>query len=463
VTIVISSTSAATVTVTALVQTGGVWSTTANLSALPQGALTARATVTTTVEGTTLTSLPDTQGSVKDTVGHTVVITQNADTLDGAATIAGSKDDDKLNIVEARNGVTYTLTFDTAVDTLTAADLDIIGGGTVRGTPSANAAKTVWTVVVDPSPSNTGSLDLRLKDAKLTTLTDAAGNPATVTNAGVVSHDTVAPVATFTDPNGINTGLSTDLVLDGKAIFVLDGNEAASNYTIGLTKAVTADTITQVSFEGLGSASLTNQSTVTLNQAPLAALAQGFYSLEVRAVDEAGNTSVSYQVIGKNTGGFPSTGLVSTLGANNALTGDNNDNFFINRAGVHETMTLGGAADRDTVFVLKTGLGPVGTPDQLTINDFNIGAGMDRLRLDDLFSGSATHNQIRFEGVDLDSNGTLESTRIFVNTAGGLTGSNATALTSTAEQIITLANVAAPTQNLSDPNALIARPDWLIL
>lgn len=240
-------------------------------------------------------------------------------------------------------------------------------------------------------------------------------------------------------------------------IFVLNGNEAATDYTIGLTSN---DTISQVSFEGTGSASLTSQSTATLNQAALVTLAQGFYSLDVRTVDEAGNTGTSRQIIGKNTGGFPSSGFVSTLDANNALTGDNDDNFFINRSGVHESMTLGGAADRDTVFVLKTGLGTVGAADQLTINDFNTDAGMDRLRLDDLFSGSATHNQIRFEGLDLDNNGTLESTRMYVNTAGGLNGAS---LADTAEQIITLVNVVAPTQSLLDPNAAIARPDWLIL
>jgi large repetitive protein len=460
VTITVSGTSGTPATFTAQVQTGGTWTTTADLTAFPQGTLTASATVRTTIDGQTITSQPDTQSSVKDTIAHTVVITQNFSALNGAATIAGSKADSTLNIAEAKDGVTYTLTFDTAVDTLTAADLQIIGGGTVRGTPTANAAKTVWTVVVDPTPANTGTLDLRLSSAKLATLADAAGNPAAVTNAAVVSHDTVAPVVTFTDPNGLNTGLSTDLALDGQAIFVLNGGESATNYTIGLNKAVAADTITQVTFEGLGSVSLTNQNTATLNQAPLAALAQGFYSLEVRAVDDAGNTSVSRQIIGKNTGGFTSFGFVSALGAGNTMTGNDDDNFFINRSGVHEQITLGGGSDFDTVFFLKTGLGVVGAADQATIFDFNIGN--DKLRLDDLFSGSAAHNQIRFEGVDLDSNGTLESTRMFINTTGGLTGTGA-ALANSAEQIVTLLNVAAPTQNLSDPNALIARPDWLIL
>ena len=460
VTIVVSGTFGTPVTVTATVQAGGAWSTTADLTSLPQGVLTARATVATTVDGSTITSRPDTQDTTKDSIGHRVVITHNANALDGSSSITGSKDDDKLNIAEAKNGVTYTLTFDTAVDTLSATDLDI-SGGTLRGTPTANATKTVWTLVLDPTPSNTGSLDLRLKNTKLATLTDAAGNPAEVTNASLVSHDTVAPLATFSDTRStdptFNTGNSTDLVLDTKRIFVLDGNEAAANYTIGLNST---DTISQVSFEGAGSASLPNQSTVTLNQTALAALAEGFYSLEVRTVDDAGNTSVSQQIIGKNTATFPATNFVSTLGAGNSLTGDNNNNFFINRSGVHESMTLGGAADRDTVFVLKTGLGTVGAADQLTINDFNTGAGMDRLRLDDLFSGSATHNQIRFEGLDLDNNGTLESTRMYVNTAGGLNGAS---LADTAEQIITLVNVVAPTQSLLDPNAAIARPDWLIL
>jgi hypothetical protein len=257
-------------------------------------------------------------------------------------------------------------------------------------------------------------------------------------------------------------------MLDTSAIFVLDGNETAANYAIGLSQTEAGDSFTSVSFEGLGSASLTNQSTVTLNSLGatatdgLAALREGFYSLEVTSVDDAGNTSTARQIIGKNTGTFPSTSFVSVLGAGNTLTGDNNNNFVINRSGVDEIITLGGNSDRDTVFFLKTGLGTTGgSADRATIKDFRTAD--DTLRLDDLFSGTATHNHIRFEGLDLDSNGVMESTRIYVNTSGSLSGTGAT-LANTAEQIITLENVQVSIPNYNDPSlAPFAAPTWLVL
>jgi hypothetical protein len=393
-----------------------------------------------------------------------VVITHNAETLDGSNSIVGSKEDNKLNIAEAKDGVTYTLTFEGPVDTLAVGDLQITGGTVRIGSLQANAAKTIWTVVVDPTPSNTGTLDLTLTSAKIDTLKDAAGNPAAVTTAAAVSHDTIAPMSGFTDKSDASNSTSgTNLILGTTTVFVLDGDDTTANYAIGLTQAVTGDRFTSVSFEGLGSVSLTNQSSVTLNSAGatstdgLSALREGFYSLEVTSVDEAGNTSTARQIIGKNTGTFEPNFFVSSLGNGNTLNGGSGNNFVINRNGVDEIITLGGNSDRDTVFFLKTGLGTVGgSADRATIKDFNTNPNTDTLRLDDLFSGSATHNQIRFEGLDLDINGTLESTRIYVNTTGGLNSAN---LAGTAEQIITLENVAF---SLDTTQPFVA-PTWLVL
>lgn len=429
----------------------GSWSTTVDVSNATDGTLTAKVVARTT---SGIESTEASKDTIKDTAEYKIEITHNAEALAGA--------DGVLNISEANNGVIFSINFESPMHTLTVDELQVTGGTARASTLKSNLDHTVWTVVVDPTPSNSGSMNLTLMSQKLAALNDAAGNPAVVTLADPVAYDILAPVVTFID-SGPNSGDSTDLSLDGIPIFMLDGNDIANSpsYTIGLAKNFDNDQITGVSFEGSGAVSLTNQNKVTLNlvgataQDGLLALQQGFYTLQVAAVDDAGNVSVSRQIIGKNIGDFSSGRFVSVLGTDNSITGDSNSNFVINRVGVHEVITLGGTVDYDKVFFLKTGLGQVGAADHATIKDFS--TARDTLRLDDLFSGSATHNHMGFESLDLDNNGTMESTRIFVNITGGL---NRGDLAGTAEQIITLEKV-----QVAIPNPLLpfVTPAWMVL
>jgi hypothetical protein len=305
-------------------------------------------------------------------------------------------------------------------------------------------------------------LDLTLSTKKINTLFDAAGNPAIVITSSPIWYDTLPPSILFSDINGKNSGFSTDLTLDNEQIFVLNGNETASSYTIGTVKANGLDQTTNILFEGIGSANITSQNTITLNQHSLNALRQGFYSLEVSVTDAVGNTTQAQQIIGKNTGGFPSSGFISVLGPGHTLVGDNNDNFIINRNNIHETVTLGGSMDRDTVFMLKTGLGKTGAADYITIKDFNPTINADILRLDDLFEGPVTHNHIRFESLDLDSNGTLESIRAYINTDGLL--SNNMPLNQTAQQVITLENIQMDIPEYNNASLQpFQHPAWIVI
>lgn len=327
------------------------------------------------------------------------------------------------------------------------------GANTVTVSATVNAAGE-WTVTPSLVSLNEGAITATAVVVVATSL--PSGNITSAADTHNQVKDTVAPVVLFADdPNPSQSIDGNNLQLDGQTIFVLDGTDTTrNNYSIGLSTSVNGDTITGVNFERALAGLNGSKTAATINWASDPSFPQGFFTLAVSAIDDAGNTSISHQIIGKNAGDFASNRFVHNLGAGDTLTGSDNNDFVINRKGVNEQITLGGGADRDTVFFLKTGLGEAGAADRATIKDFS--TARDTLRLDDLFSGSATHSQIRFEGLDLDGNNTLESTRIYVNTKGELNNAN---LAGTAEQIITLENVAF---GLDTTQPFVA-PAWLVL
>jgi predicted nucleic acid-binding protein len=334
---------------------------------------------------------------------------------------------------------------------LAASDLQITGG-TVRGSLQANAAKTIWTVVVDPTPSNTGTLDLTLTSTKIATLKDAAGNPAAVTTAAAVSHDTIAPTVMFQGEASVNPDTTgKDISVDGHNVIVFDAADITGGYSIGLDYS---DMFVNAS---IGRNTISHNSTtktLTFDQAALLALDQGFYTINVNLIDAAGNTSTTQQVIGKNNN-------VKFQADQFDKTNDPGDNFFINRKdGGNTADTIVTGAGDDTIFWLRKFTGEVGASDKTILSDFD--QTKDEINLRDLFleadSGDVTTNSlkyIRFENIDDNVLGGIAETRVHISINGDF-GTDATFDSSRAVQTIDVLN-----QQLSWNGG--TTPNWLVI
>ncbi len=432
---------------TVVVAQDGSWTTTVDLSAPSEGVLTATAVATTTVNGVAVSSAAATRTAVKDTTAdQDIVITHNASDLDGASTLPGSKADNKLNIAETLDGVTYTIRFNKPVQSLVASDLTITGAQ-LRGGPVSSADKTVWTVVVDPLAANNGRLDVTLNSQKLTSFVDPAGNPAGLTVAASVPYDTLVVAPVLVD----NKNAGNDILVGGKAVFILEPPDLLSQYRINLPSELSEPLVfDSFSFRQGGSVSVNSQS-IVVDSTVLNKLAQGLYTIEGRVSDEAGNTAVFQQVIGKTTG---SLGRFVGVDQDDLAQGTGVDNYFINQRGLHETFDLDGSGDNDKVYFLKTGLGTPSAADQATITNFT--PDKDQIVLTDILSSRGAEF-LRFEAVNLNGNAaTLESTKLYISSTGGFSPNDTPAAwQSKADQVVYIRDFVHDTSSTVPPAWLV--------
>ncbi len=315
-----------------------------------------------------------------------------------------------------------------------------ISDGTLTVTVSTTVnAEGEWTVNPSLMLLNQGAVTATAVVSVVTGL--PSGNIASAEDRQVQVKDTVVLTPTFTD----NASATNDIVLAGKSVFILNNTELnnLTGYQIGITSdALDPLTFSSLNFSRGGSL---NGNTVSLTTTELNNLSQGLYTIEVQGEDRAGNTEVFQQVIGKSTGSLG----VYVATENNAATGNPNlDNYFINQKGMNEVLDLDGSGDNDKVYFLKTGLGTPGSADEATIRNFTVGK--DQIVLSDILS-TKTDSFLRFENVDLNGNtATLESTKIYVSTAGAFAaGDNAAALQSKADQVIYIRDFNADVNNLN--------------
>lgn len=312
------------------------------------------------------------------------------------------------------------------------------GANTVTVSATVNAAGE-WTVTPSLVSLNEGAITATAVVAVSSGL--PSGNITSAADTHNQVKDTVVMPPTFTD----NASDTNDISLAGKSVFILDNTELnnLTGYQIGITSN-TSDPLSfsNLSFSRGGSLSA---STISLSTTELNNLSQGLYTIEVRGTDQAGNTEVFQQVIGKSTGSLGT--FVAT--SNNTATGNPNlDNYFINQKGMNEVFDLDGSGDNDKVYFLKTGVGSAGNADEATIRNFNVTK--DQIVLADILS-SKNDNFVRFENVDLNGNtSTLESTKVYISTTGSFGASdNTTTLQSKADQVIYIRDFNADLNNLS--------------
>jgi hypothetical protein len=321
-------------------------------------------------------------------------------------------------------------------------------------------------VVVDPTPSNTGTLDLTLTSTKIAMLKDAAGNPATVTTAAEVSHDTIAPTTTFTNkgPNVVNAP---------EGAFYIGNLSALNGYQIGFT--VPSDTQTPITKATFSDRPL-DTSNITLSSGSgdlfvdkdyIDTLSAGIYTVTVETTDTAGNTGINQQlVIKNNSAGTLAVGAFAQLDTNTWIaSGNDQANFFINRRddvanSKTDTMDLGNQSPTDAsdqVFFTKTGLGSLGQADQALIKNFD--TSVDLININDLFDQSpqkSLNAYVRFETLNLDGSAddSKESTKIYISTQGTFTN-DASTWQNQSEQVIVVQDVVWDNNN--------QKPDWLIV
>jgi hypothetical protein len=186
-----------------------------------------------TVQALTFTQTPS------DTSAPTVVITNNA----------------PANNAPATGDVTYTFTFSERVVGFTPEDIDVTNG--VKGKFTANAAGTIYTLVVKPSTGFSGQMGLQLKAGQLF---DEAGNALAANISSNVSVDLQPPTVrietsalemsptqntvqvkfVLSDTPSAGTAFTTDdLVVNGATLSNFAGAGTAYSATLTLLSGAT--------------------------------------------------------------------------------------------------------------------------------------------------------------------------------------------------------------------------------
>jgi hypothetical protein len=393
----------------------------------------------------------------------------------GAAKLDAIKaNDGVLNIAESRDGVTYKISFETDVN-LTANNLEISGGSVMSLQRLANGNSKDWVLKLRPDVNDAGKLNVAIKTTGpdgLGALVDAAGNSITATSAIEVKYDTIAPTVTFNDKMAPSVPTTTP---DGA--FYIGDLSSLAGYNIGVT--LPSDTqlpITSASFSNREwttsdlQAMQVNNGTGDLfvDKSYINSVGTGIYTVSIEVTDTAGNRGFGQQLIVNDpTGILPSANYKPLDKTTWEAIGSTGNDFFINQrdgseAGQHDTIKLGADNAKDRVFFTKTGLGTVGQPDQAEVHNFV--TANDEININDLFDVSLTkslNNYVRFETVNFDAStdGSKESTKIYVSTKGNFTDNTATTWQGQADQVIFVKDVVY--DGNSNTNTL--PPTWLVI
>ncbi|NBU45667.1 MAG: hypothetical protein EBS37_16610, partial [Betaproteobacteria bacterium] len=156
--------------------------------------------------------------------GVSPVLTRSFDTLRPTMTLtrswADANNDGSISTVESSAGISYSATFSEALNSPLALSDFSVTSGTVRANSFViNSQTNSYSFVVDPAPSSTGQLQVKVNASAAASIKDIAGNPldpaaltATALQFADVPFDLRGPSLTvgLTDPT--NSGPKNDTV-----------------------------------------------------------------------------------------------------------------------------------------------------------------------------------------------------------------------------------------------------------
>jgi large repetitive protein len=240
------------------------------------------------VDGTYKLYTVDAAGNLSSASTNSVTIDSNAPTVSSVTITSASGSQN--NYLNAGDVVTATVTLSEAVTVTTTSGTPYInlniGGTTVQASYASGSGTTAltftYTILSGQTDANGISIDANSLNLNSGTITDAAGNSATITHSAVADNasymvDTTAPTASVTTASLANSGSAT-----------VQSSETGTAYLVNTNVSVTNEaSITGASGTSWNSVAISAANTGT--NLALTDLVDGTYKLYT--VDAAGNLS----------------------------------------------------------------------------------------------------------------------------------------------------------------------------